>query len=434
MTPTMSVPSLLDTPPPVPDPALLLQPFGEGLGAATGSPRFLVDSGERQRVVDARVHELLVLLREAPASWHQLAERLRARTGETVDAGSLRRLVLERLPPDWFGDKPVARARRSPFLLQRELVGGARLAPLTAWLARLYRWPVAIPVITVFFLIEALALPAAAQHMHDARIGMDTVLLFAALFATIVVHELGHLSACARTGTPHGGMGIGLYWVMPAMYADVSKAWRMRPAARVLVDVGGIYFQAWTAIAIGVWALATGDAFAYRLLWAVTFTMLHTLNPFFKFDGYWLLSDAAGLTNLHAQVRRTVAGLVGRVFGLGVPSPEGGLRRRLRVVYAYTILCGVYLAYVLDFLHGQIAQTLAQYPSRIAAAWQQAAAAWNARALSAVAHAMAEILAASAWPACLAVFSGVLAWTLLSRALAVGCEFAAGSRSVENNA
>jgi putative peptide zinc metalloprotease protein len=420
--------------PPVPAPSLIIQPFLEGLEHDATSPRYLVDSGARQRVVGADVRELLELLIAAPASWHALAERHVAVTGRTVPATELRRTVLDRLPADWFDAEPAETPKRSPFLLQFELLAGERLAPLTRRLSGLFQWWLAIPVIIAFLAVEAIALPAAAAHMHDAASAGEVALVFGLLAITMLCHELGHLSACARSGSVHGGMGVGLYWMFPAMYAEVSQAWRMSPRARVLVDVGGLYFQAFAVIGIGGYALLADDALAYRLLWLVTFTMLHTLNPFFKFDGYWLLSDATGLTNLHAQVRRTVVGIASRVCGLPAAGPASGQGLRLIVLHVYTLLCGLYLVYVLYFLQGELTVTMQRYPPLLAAASAQAGLAFAAQDVVALARISGGVLVASAWPACLAVFGALMCWSLLKRAASILAELGAGLRTVEESA
>jgi putative peptide zinc metalloprotease protein len=208
----------------------------------------------------------------------------------------------------------------------------------------------------------------------------------------------------------------------------------MSPRARVLVDVGGLYFQAFAVIGIGGYALLADDALAYRLLWLVTFTMLHTLNPFFKFDGYWLLSDATGLTNLHAQVRRTVVGIARRVCGLPAAGPASGQGLRLIVLHVYTLLCGLYLVYVLYFLQGELTVTMQRYPPLLAAASAQAGLAFAAQDVVALARISGGVLVASAWPACLAVFGALMCWSLLKRAASILAELGAGLRAVEESA
>lgn len=426
---TDNAPDLTSTPP-VPSPDLVIQPFREGIRPVSSLSRFLVDTGTRQRVVGQDVHDLLMLLQGAPASWQRLAERYAAATGRDVDVAELCRCVLDRMPADWFEAAPSQSAKHSPFLLQFELLSSRRLAPLTRRLAGLFHWWLAIPVIIGFLAIQVIVLSSAIMQIHQSASTGDMVLLFAGLAVTMLWHELGHLSACARSDGQHGGLGVGLYWVFPAMYAEVSTAWRLPPPTRVLVDIGGLYFQAMSVIAIGVYAILTGDALAFQLVWVVTFTMLHTLNPFFKFDGYWLLSDATGLTNLHAQVRRTAVDMLRRLFGRPV-APAGDRKLRVMVLRVYMLLCGLYLAYVLTFLYGEITLTLQQYPTVLTTAFSQAANAFAVQDIGALMQAFGGVLLASIWPACLVIFSTLICWTLLRRAVDIVTELFVALREVE---
>ena len=46
-------------------------------------------------------------------------------------------------------------------------------------------------------------------------------------------------------------MGAGLYIVWPAFYTDVTDAYRLGRGGRLRTDLGGIYFNAIFALAIG---------------------------------------------------------------------------------------------------------------------------------------------------------------------------------------
>ena len=394
---------------------LLVQPFDSGMSVHGAAPRYLVICGARQHVIGADAHALLELLRQPPPSWQQLVDRHDAATGRTTDVAALQRLVTQTLPGDWFVGGTPAAAAADPFLWRIDVFDGETLAPLTRRLARLFDRRMVVPVVLAFAAVQALVLPVAATRIHTEFTAAETLCLCAGLVLGIVWHELGHLSAVARAGVRHGGMGVGLYWFVPAMYSEVSQAWRAPPRARVLIDVGGIYFQAMVVIGIGAYAFATDSTFAYKLGWMTTFTMLHTLNPFFKFDGYWLLSDASGLTNLHAQVRRTVVGAVRRLFRLPAEPRSPQHRLQLAVLYAYTALCGVYLAWIVYFLRGALVATANDYPARLDLAWTQATRAVAVGDASAALQGIASLIASSAWPACLAVSCGAVAWIVLTR-------------------
>jgi putative peptide zinc metalloprotease protein len=130
---------------------------------------------------------------------------------------------------------------------------------------------------------------------------LDIAFTMVLLFLSIVAHELGHASACAKFSVKPGDIGFTMYLIYPALYTDVNAAWRLKRFQRVIIDLGGVYFQL-----LG----ATICLLAYRLVaWpplihvvpVIILNCFLMLNPFLKFDGYWLLSDALGVPNLSQQ-------------------------------------------------------------------------------------------------------------------------------------
>ncbi len=95
-------------------------------------------------------------------------------------------------------------------------------------------------------LIEALVASRAASAATPESLTGAQIVCAATLTALgIIVHEIGHLTACSRYGAQHGGIGIGIYWCMPVFYAEVNGAWMLPRLQRAVVDVGGLYFQCW---------------------------------------------------------------------------------------------------------------------------------------------------------------------------------------------
>ena len=45
-------------------------------------------------------------------------------------------------------------------------------------------------------------------------------------------------------------IGIGIYVIYPALFSDVTAAWRLSRGQRVLVDLGGSYFQLLVTVAL----------------------------------------------------------------------------------------------------------------------------------------------------------------------------------------
>lgn len=123
-----------------------------------------------------------------------------------------------------------------------------------------------------------------------------------------VWHELGHAAALARSGYPAGGIGAGILFVIPVLFADVTAVGALSRAGRLRVDVSGVVFQlaaggmfmaasSWFSVSGGaaqVLALAGSSA-----LLAVTWSLF----PFIRSDGYWLLCDLLKLEDLDRPPR-----------------------------------------------------------------------------------------------------------------------------------
>jgi hypothetical protein len=135
------------------------------------------------------------------------------------------------------------------------------------------------------------------------------------LFASVLFHEFGHLSACTYFDCPHGEIRLGLYLVFPVLYANVSPAWRLDRKARVVVDLAGMYFQLLLTIPLSLLWLLTGERLWLLLFLELDAMILFSLNPFLRFDGYWLCSDLLGVPNLRARSQRLAGTLFRRLTG-----------------------------------------------------------------------------------------------------------------------
>lgn len=124
-------------------------------------------------------------------------------------------------------------------------------------------------------------------------------------------HELGHAAGLARSGYPPGGIGAGLLFVIPVLFADVTAVGALPRAGRIRVDVSGVIFQA--AAAGGFLALAAWPGMAPFWVRALTLAgssallaVSWSLFPFIRSDGYWLLCDLLGLDDLDRPPARRV--------------------------------------------------------------------------------------------------------------------------------
>jgi len=275
-----------------------LKPFDE----FEGDERFIVAVDDRHLVVSSGVAIVLDECR-VHTTLHAVTRRVSARLGFPVSPDMVGEVLSSHVLSDCF-HAPEQRAQvQCPIRFRQRIVPAHVLAALLVPLRWLFTRPAAAAVITTLVLIELLV----AQHAHAAAApplsGAQIVCSVALTMLGVVVHELGHLTACSRFGARHGGIGLGVYWCMPVLYAEVSGAWMLPRLQRAVVDAGGVYFQCAYLIGLGAAYLASGATpFVEAMAWT-HFLMLHTLNPVLKYDGYWLLTDLGGLSNLHEQIR-----------------------------------------------------------------------------------------------------------------------------------
>ena len=198
----------------------------------------------------------------------------------------------------------------------------------------------------------------------------------------------------------------------PAFYTDVTKAWRLPRLKRAVVDLGGLYFQAILFVVLTGYVLLTQDIFTLRLLWAMNLMMFLTLNPVFKMDGYWLLTDLSGLSNLHRQMRDTCARLARKLFRRSATAPTMPQARGvlLKVLYAYIVLALIYYAYIALSLYHSIDYLLKDYPPLAAHLGDQIREAYLAGDTEiALRHTMA-LAYQSIWPLILCVMVGFIGY------------------------
>lgn len=122
--------------------------------------------------------------------------------------------------------------------------------------------------------------------------------LFILSFIGVTFHEFGHASAAHHYGAKHGGIGGGFYLFMPVYFADVTDIWKLPKNQRIVVNLAGMYFE----LIYVAFLIITGLLFDFQQLIIITciysISIIHSLNPFARSDGYWVLSDIIEKPNL----------------------------------------------------------------------------------------------------------------------------------------
>jgi len=224
-----------------------------------------------------------------------------------------------------------------------------RLAAIGGFLFRPLFWR-----LTALALVVGLVLLARQWSGFVAALSgfnsFDGILTFlAALVGVKVVHEFGHGLVATHFGCRVPAMGVAFLVLTPVAYTDTNEAWRLtarRP--RLLISAAGMLAELCLAVwATLAWTLLPDGMLrsAVLVVAAVTWvkSLMVNLSPIMRFDGYYLLSDALDLPNLHQRCFALARWwLRETLFGLGDPPPEYFGRNLRRGLVALAIFIWLY--------------------------------------------------------------------------------------------
>lgn len=159
-----------------------------------------------------------------------------------------------------------------------------------------------------------------------------------------VLHELGHAYTATRYGCRVPAMGVAFLVMMPVLYTDTTGAWRIRSRRkRLLVDCAGMLTELMVAsLCTLAWVfLPDGPIRSVAFVLATTswaMSLLVNINPFMRFDGYYVLSDATNTPNLQPRAFALARWRLREwlfALGDGPPEPLGSWRVAWMVGYAF---------------------------------------------------------------------------------------------------
>lgn len=202
--------------------------------------------------------------------------------------------------------RPILHPKDSPkrlFLYQRELFGAAEIDRLSDGFRWLFHWKIMGSCFAVMIICDIcfFIMTDDLFKFNNKVNAFSVILLLVFIVGSSLFHELGHASACKFFGVRHGGIGFGLYLNFPVLYTDVTEIWRLKRKERCVVNLAGVYFQGFLLCLLFLLYLFTHNDIVRYLILTMNLGFIMTLNPFFKFDGYWLASDLLGVPNLRKR-------------------------------------------------------------------------------------------------------------------------------------
>jgi putative peptide zinc metalloprotease protein len=338
--------------------------LGEYQGSGFAEPRFLVRRADGQVI---QLSRLLYVVTEAIAAQSadgggdaaEIAGRAAAKFGRELTAENIRYLVDGKLAPLGVviaggasqlpdGTPSAAPAPRSDLLLGLKMRGvllrprpAGAVGQALAWL----HYPALAGVVLAAFAALEVWLFAVHGAIGPLLLVLRDPLVFLAVagltLVSLLFHEFGHASACRYGGARPGVIGFGLYLIFPSLYTDVTDVYRLSRAARLRVDLGGVYFNAIFILILGGCYAPTGNSLFLAAVFLDNFQILQQLFPLVRMDGYFILGDLAGVPDL--------LGLLGAIMASVLPGARArqagarvqGLRRGPRILVTGWVLVAV---------------------------------------------------------------------------------------------
>jgi len=301
-----------------------------------------------------------------------IAEFVSEHLGRSLTAGQVRHLITSKLLPlGIVADEaaPAVPPKANPLLAlgARGTLLPERAANAAGALLRpLFRVPLVVAVVVGVLAVDCWLFAAhglGGGLQQVLRDPVDLLIVLGLSVVSAVFHECGHAVGCRYGGARPGVVGVGIYLVWPSFFTNVTDSYRLSRAGRLRTDLGGLYFNLIFMLALaGIYSVTSAEILL--LVIAIThLEMAEQLLPFVRFDGYFILSDLAGVPDLFARVVPIVRNAVSR--GPGDPRVTG-LRRHARIMVTGWVLC------VIPLLAFSIGYLLLHLPEINRALWRSA--------------------------------------------------------------
>lgn len=267
------------------------------LSSSTQERQYLLSCNGQYYEASLPIVELVKILQEYPVEEEAIATYVNRKEGKYTPE-QVQQIISKFITPLF-----TSKEKKRTFLYEKELFSASTIDKFSDAFRFLFNKTYMLAVLTITILLDAyFFLTTNDLLIFNTKVNIYMVVgLFVFILSSSFFHELGHASSCKYFGVKHGGIGFGLYLTFPVLYTDVSEVWQLKRNQRCVVNIAGIYFQSYSLIILLIVFLFTGNDILRYLILIMNFSFLMTLNPFFKFDGYWIASDLLGVPNLRTR-------------------------------------------------------------------------------------------------------------------------------------
>jgi putative peptide zinc metalloprotease protein len=348
-----------------------VEPIGAFQGSARRDTPYLVRRGDGRMVELSPLLYVVVSSLDGHRQFPEIAASASAAVGRHISADNVEYLVDHKLRPlQLVAGTSAHRPAPSPpsGLLGLQLRFGVLPPPLVRAVATVLR-PLFAPIVVVTALTSLVAVDAwlvlhDRVHVNGAAMVQRPGMLLSVAGLTVLAgafHELGHATATRYGGAEPGVIGAGVYLVWPVFYNDLNDSYRLSRGGRLRADLGGVYFNVVFILGLMAAHALTGSGLLLLAALLQHVVIVQQFLPFVRLDGYYIVSDLAGVPDLFGSIRPILSSLVpGRA-----PEPVlTGLRTRARWIVTVWVVVTVPLLLIL------VALFVRSAPHLVGAAWR----------------------------------------------------------------
>ena len=179
-----------------------------------------------------------------------------------------------------------------------------------------------------------------------------TLIVLCTIFIKIF-HELGHALVAKKYGCSVPVIGIFFIIFFPLPYTDVNESWKLSSNnKRLLISSAGLITEFIIAgWALFFWFILPDYDIRQFLVYIFTISLISTviinINPFMKFDGYYILSDYLGIPNLHTKSLDIFKWrLRSLMFKSKIPFPEKNIYAKRHLFFIFGLLTICYRVFI----------------------------------------------------------------------------------------
>lgn len=327
--------------------------------------RSVMQMGENRHLLINRATLKLVDILSAATSLEAAHKVFNQSFNQTISIHSFRDLVNEKLGgyqvirEDAIPEKP---SLKNAYLKLKIPLLNARLAgflsiPLQPFFKPLVFWFSAGAMI-LFLLGMAIVFETPSVNQ------INYLNLMALIYPTMLIHEVGHIAACAKYKLKPGGIGFGFYFILPVMYAEITNIWMGSKEQRIIANLGGIFAEALYAVILSIIYLIFHSPVCLFASLSISIFVLWEFNPFVRFDGYWLLSDLTNMPNLLLKSKQVFAQVMRRTFlsAWQKNSFKINASRRKILLFAYGFMNTFFIVLVLGYTLISYQKEIVRFP------------------------------------------------------------------------